>query len=286
MFASHRRGRKASQQSRSTSCRGFPRRALVLAVCFVATSAAFAAPPQPPKLSLPDAEALALRNHPLLQAANYNARAAGQVTRERKSAYYPSATGNVTGVEALANSRIAAGALNNPLILNRESNGLEVNQLITDFGRTSNLVSSARFSAKAASEDVHQTQQDVLLAVNRAYFAVLRAQAVLQVAEETVKERQVLADQVTTLEKNRLKSMLDVSFAEVNLAQANLLLVQAQNDKQAADAELATTLGLANPQPFELSEEPMPAPPPADAHKPGGAGASEPARPRQCALQP
>ena len=80
----------------------------------------------------------------------------------------------------------------------------------------------------------------------------------LKVAEETVKARQVLTDQVTTLEKNKLKSMLDVSFAQVNLAQAKLLLVQAQNDQKAAEADLAHALGLANPQPFELAEEPMP----------------------------
>jgi outer membrane protein len=223
-------------------------------------------PPQAPaqKLSLKNAEAMALRNHPLLQEATFEAQAANQITREEKSAYYPTATGSITGAGALSNSRIAAGFLNNPLILNRESNGLEVHQLITDFGRTSNLVGSARLGAKAASESAQQTQQDVLLAVNRAYYGVLRAEAVLKVAEETVKARQIVTDQVTTLEKNKLKSMLDVSFAEVNLAQAQLLLVQAQNDRNAADAEFATALGLANPRPFDLDEEPMPAAPPAD----------------------
>src|SRR5208337_515512 len=217
-----------------------------------------------PKLSLKDAEAMALRNHPLLQAATFDAKAAEQVTREMKSTYYPTATGSLTGVGALPNSRITAGFLNDPNILNRYANGLTVNQLITDFGRTSNLVGSARLGAKAASESAQQTAQDVLLAVNRAYFGVLRAEAVLKVAEETVRARRVLTDQVTTLEKNKLKSMLDVSFAEVNLAQAQLLLVQAQNDQQAANAELATALGLANPQPFDLAEEPMPSAPPAD----------------------
>jgi outer membrane protein len=215
-------------------------------------------------LSLQEAEAMALRNHPLLQAATYDAQAANQVTREAKSAYYPAATANITGAGALPDSRIAAGLLNNPGVYNRESNGVEINQLITDFGRTSNLVGSARLQAKAASQITQQTQQDVLLAVNRAYFGVLRAQAVLKVAEDTVKARGVLADQVTTLEKNQLKSQLDVSFAEVNLAQAKLLLVQAQNDQKAAEADLTTALGLANPQPFELSDEPMPAAPPAD----------------------
>ena len=226
----------------------------------------FSAPPQAPgqNLTLKEAEAMALRNHPMLQAAIFEAQAAHQVTREEKSAYYPSATGSITGAGALSSSRIAAGFLNNPSVYNRESNGLEVHQLITDFGRTSNLVGSARFEARAATESAQQTQEDVLLAVNRTYFGVLRAQAVLKVAEETVKARQVLADQVTTLENNKLRSMLDVSFAEVNLAQAKLLLVQAQNDQKAAEADLATALGLSGPQPFNLSEEPMPGNPPVD----------------------
>ena len=58
----------------------------------------------------------------------------------------------------------------------------------------------------------------------------LRAQAVLTVAQQTVQARQLVSDQVTELEKNKIKSGLDVSFANVNLAQAQLLLIQAQND--------------------------------------------------------
>lgn len=240
---------------------GFVVRVLVFAVCLVVACPALAAPPQTPKLTLKDAEALALRNHPQLQAATFEAEAANQVTREQKSAYYPTAIGSLTGAGALPNSRVDAGYLNNPIIYNRFSNGLEINQLITDFGRTSNLVASARLGAKAATQSAQQTAQDVLLAVNRAYFGVLRAEAVLKVAEETVKARQILADQITTLEKNKLRSMVDVSFAEVDLAQAQLLLVQAQNGEKASYAELADALGLANPQPFDLAEEPMPSAP-------------------------
>ena len=237
---------------------------LALALGLTATAPAQTAPPQTGQLSLKDAEALALRNHPQLQAATYNAQAAEQVTREEKSAYLPTATGSLTGAGAISNSRIAAGGLNNPLILNRYSNGVQVSQLITDFGHTSNLVASARLGAKAASEGAQQTAQDVLLEVNRAYYGVLRANAVLQVAEETVQNRQLLVNQVTTLEKNKLKSMLDVSFASVNLSQAQLLLVQAQNDQQAAYAELANALGLSAPQAFHLADEPLPDDPPAD----------------------
>ena len=118
--------------------------ALTCALGLSATIRALAAPQQTPKLTLKDAEALALRNHPLLQAATFEAEAANQVTREQKSAYYPTAIGSLTGAGAIPESRIAAGFLNNPTVYNRYSNGLEVNQLITDFGRTSNLVGSAR----------------------------------------------------------------------------------------------------------------------------------------------
>ena len=39
----------------------------------------------------------------------------------------------------------------------------------------------------------------MLLAVNQAFFEMLRAQALLKVAQETVNERQVVADQVSAL---------------------------------------------------------------------------------------
>jgi outer membrane protein len=218
------------------------------------------------KITLKDAEAIALRNHPLLQEANFQARAAAQVTREEKSAYYPMAVANVTGAAGgpSENSRIGSGFLQSSRVLNREADGLQLNQLITDFGRTSNLVASSRLGAQAASQTSQQTEQDVLLGVDQAYFGVLRAQALLKVADETVKARQVLADQITTLEKNKLKSLVDVAFAEVDLAKAKLLQVQAQNGETAAYAQLANNLGLNAPQPFELQEEPLPAAPAPD----------------------
>jgi outer membrane protein len=63
---------------------------------------------------------------------------------------------------------------------------------------------------------------------------------------------------VTALEANRLKSLLDVSFANVNLADSKLLLVQAQNDLKSTYAELAAAIGLPSQTVFVLSEEPVP----------------------------
>jgi outer membrane protein len=215
-------------------------------------------------LTLSDAEKIAIQNHPKIQAAMYSATAAEAQVTQARSAYYPMAYGSLTGVEAESNSRVAAGGLNNPIIYDRYANGVTVNQLITDFGRTHQLVKSSNFHAQAQQANVVTSRADVLLQVDQAYFSVLKAQAVLTVAEQTVNERQLVADQVRVLEKNKIKSGLDVSFANVGLAQAQLLLIQAQNDLQASFAELSTALGYSDQRTFQLSEEPLPPAPPSD----------------------
>jgi outer membrane protein len=240
---------------------------LVLCALFAALGAGTAAAQAAQTLTLQQAEQIAISNHPQIQVATYLASAAKAQVTEAKSAYYPTAYGSLTGVDAENNSRITAGALNNPIIYERYANGLTVNQLITDFGRTHELVKSSNYRAQAEQENVVTSRADVLVAVDQAYFAVLRAQAVLSVAEETVKERQLVSDQVTALEQNKIKSGLDVSFANVDLAQAQLLLIQAQNDVNASFAQLSAALGYADQRTFQLVEQPLPAAPPADVNQ-------------------
>jgi outer membrane protein len=216
------------------------------------------------KLSLKDAEQLAIQKRPQIQASIDEASAANAQVTEARSAYYPTVYGSLTAVDSENNSRITAGGLNNPIVYERYANGLTVSQLVTDFGRTHELVKSSDLHAKADQERVVATRADVLLGVDSAYFIALRAQAVLKVAQETVKERQLVADQVGELEKNKIKSGLDLSFANVDLAQARLLLLQAQNDLDTSYADLSAALGYGDQRTFELTEEPEPSAPPAD----------------------
>jgi outer membrane protein len=221
------------------------------------------AAPQPPlELTLQQAEKIALQNNPRLSAAQYAAAASAEVPKQYRANFQPTAFGSLTAAGASDGTRIAAGALNNPIIYNRFASGIGVSQLITDFGRTSNLASSAEAHARAQQQNSNATRADVLLDVDTAYFGVLRAQSVLKVAEETVAARQLVAEQIAVLAKNSLKSNLDVSFANVNLSEAKLLLASAQNELKAAEARLATALGYPNQRYFKLADEPMPPAPP------------------------
>jgi outer membrane protein len=201
---------------------------------------------------------LAVQNNPALTAAKFTAAAAGQVPAEYHANYSPSFNGSVTGVGADNGSRLAAGGLNNPVVYNRLGTGLTVSQMVTDFGRTSNLVEMAKLNAQAQNEAANTTRAQILLATGRAYFAVLRSHALLEVARQTVKARQLVSDQITALAESKMKSTLDVSFANYNLSEARLLESQAQNDLKAAEAELATAMGLPNEAGFDVSEESMP----------------------------
>jgi outer membrane protein len=130
-----------------------------------------------------------------------------------------------------------------------------VSQLITDFGHTTNLVASARLQARAESQNALATKEDILLAVDQAFYNTLQSRAVLKVAEQTVASRQLTADQVSALTRSKLKSGLDLSFANVNLAQAKLLLLDAQNNYKSAEASLSAVLGYPGLQNFQLVEE-------------------------------
>jgi len=213
---------------------------------------------QPMSLTLAQAENLAIQNNPKFAAARLNAAAAYQAPIEARAGLLPNVNGLITGVGADSGSRLAAGGLNNPVVYNRFASGLMVNQLVTDFGRTSSLIASDKLRAQAQDQVTETTRADILVATTRAYFAVLRANAVLQVAQQTVSARQLVSDQITALFHSQLKSQLDVSFANVNLADAQLLLAQAQNDLKSAEADLAAAIGLSAPTSFSLSEEAVP----------------------------
>ncbi len=212
----------------------------------------------PGKLTLQDAQTLAIRNHPQIQAAQNEVNYANQQIVVNRSGYYPTITGDITGSQANNLARIGAGDISASRVFDRFGQGVIVRQLITDSGRTPSLVASSRLQAQASAQNAQATRFDVLLQVNRAYFDVLRAEAAVKVAQQTVDARQLLADQVGELARNQIKSQLDASFADVNVSEAKLLLLRARDAVQAARAELGRATGSDRPATDQLVDEPLP----------------------------
>jgi outer membrane protein len=210
---------------------------------------------QPVRLTASEAEQIAIRSNPNISVARLSAMASVEVWRENRAALLPSAYSNLTAVDTNNGNRISAGALNNPVIYERAAYGASVAQLITDFGRTRNVVAGARYRAQAQDQISFATANQIRLAVDRAFYGAMGASSVLNVARQTVASRQLLVDQVSVLAQNKLKSSLDLSFATTNLEQARLLLLDAENQYESDLAVLAELLGYQEAPNFELVDD-------------------------------
>jgi len=217
--------------------------------CIVLTAQA------PPALTLLQAEHLAIEHNPRISIARLLQLAQAQVTREVRSGELPTVAANLTAVDSHDGSRVTAGALNNPIVYERAAGGVTISQLITDFGRTHNLVLSAQSEARAQTDAERATTADIVLAVDQAFYDALGSQAVLKVAEQTVAARQATADQISALATSKLRSSLDLSFANVELSQARLLLLDAQNAVQDSMANLNALLGSEQDERYNLVDQ-------------------------------
>ncbi len=221
---------------------------------------------KPRTLSLREARALVLQRHPRVTAAGLNAYAAEEIVRQNRAAYLPQVQGLLGGVITSDNTggvKAATDGLQLAGVYNRASGALTVSQLITDFGRTSNLTASARLRAEAEAKNAQTTRAQILLETDAACYAILQARSLLGVAEQTVKTRRVLRDNTVALQKNALKSAIDVSFAEVNVKDSELLLSKSQNDLKSAYATLARLLLESEGTEYQIAqpEQPVALPP-------------------------
>ncbi|MGA8623023.1 MAG: TolC family protein [Candidatus Sulfotelmatobacter sp.] len=216
------------------------------------------------RLTRIQAEQLAIQNNPQISVGHLLALAQHQIYRETRAAELPTFNGAITAVDANEGSRIGAGALNAPRLLEHAGAGVTLSQLITDFGRTINLVFSARLQEKAQNANGLATTEDIVLATDQAFYNALQAEALLKVAQQTVSTRQSVEHQIDELTKSKLKSTVDLAFAQVNLSQAKLLLLDAQNNVDSTIAALTAVLGFDKQVQYELTEEntQAPSPPP------------------------
>src|SRR5579884_1254370 len=100
---------------------------------FLAAVAAAAQTP-PVRLTLQQAETMALQNHPEVLAAQNVAAAMGQQVVEARAPYYPVVAADATGSGANIGARIGAGQLSTSRLFNRFGTGLNITQLVTDLG--------------------------------------------------------------------------------------------------------------------------------------------------------
>ena len=201
-----------------------------------------------PALSLDRAEALAVAKQPQLLAAQLRAKAADQRIRQTRSGYMPTIAFNATGaLVADTGTSTAVGNITTSALSDRFAYGGNLTQLVTDFGRTSALVSSSRYQAAAQDNFTTLTKAQVRLNVRTSFYQVLGAEAVLRAAQAAQANRHLISRQLAALAQSELRSTLDVNFAHVLESEADLAVVRAQSTVAQQRTRLATAMGQQQP---------------------------------------
>lgn len=242
---------------------------LILGAFFALTLPLTAQQPEPQAAAAPvveltrqQAEQLALKNNPRISAAHLLALAEGDYTRIARSAELPQIGTNLTAVDAADGSRIGAGTLNPSALYTHAGAGGVLQQMITDFGRTHFLVASAKLMQRSKESSALATEQEILLATDQAFYRLLDAQSLLEVARAAVKSRGDSLNLTKALTQSKLKSTLDLNVAAADESQAELLELDAENAVAAAQLSLAYLLGAPGNPIYHAVEDGASAPPP------------------------
>ena len=219
---------------------------------------------QPIPLTRAEAEQLAIKNNPHIHASKLVALAEHQAYRATRSQYLPQLYGGMVAVKADDGGRFSVDGLRTTRLLTHAGGGVEMRQLLTDFGHTSNLIAASKLYEKAQNSTAMATQLDILLVTDQVFYQTLESAAVVKTAQQTVDTRQKMDTLVSELTKNKLRSDIDLAFADQDLARAKLLLLDAQDQYLKNLDALSAVLGYDHPQNYQLADDSAapPLPPP------------------------
>jgi len=222
-------------------------------------------------LALDEAIRNGLATHPLIERSRYSALIAKALTRQTQGERYPWLEVSVAG--SSGSMRIVTtdgktihdrgghgfdpgGALakHNQNML---SGGFMLNQLISDFGYTAHRILANEANEAASEKEILTNKAFVILNVQKAYLNCLLQKSLITIAAETVKQRQAVRDQVQALYKHQLKSKVDLDLMLVEVSNAELSLIKAQNDLRQSFAALNNAMGIEGPARYELEQIPI-----------------------------
>lgn len=220
---------------------------------------------QPLTLDLKEALRLAWKANPALQVSRLQSLIAGEDVVRARSGFLPTVKSEVTQTildnpqKLKVNMGGGAGMTGVSAfpMTNRNfwSSRIVADQTIFDFWGTPARYQAAVLGKKASLLDTVKTQEDIFLAVAQGYFQVLRAQKMVVVAEQEVRQLKEHLKIARDQYEFGVVNYNDVLQAEVSLADAEQRLIVAQTDVINIRSALNKMLALPVATPTVLKEE-------------------------------
>ena len=131
-------------------------------------------------------------------------------------------------------------------------NSLNATQLIWDFGQAWQRKSAARATAEAQEETERATQLSTDLAIRAAFYQARATRDAVGVAHETLVNQNKHVDQIQAFTEVGTRPEIDLLQARTVQANAEVALINAQNDYATARAILNQTMGVEAPASYEV----------------------------------
>ncbi len=186
---------------------------------------------------------LALGNNPQINAAFHDILASDSRIKQVWSNYFPQVSWQ-TGYTRIRQLQLS-DALGKNLTFNYFILGqVTLQQMLYDFGVTQNQATIKRLDYEAYKTTLGATINDVIYQTKDAYYNLLFAFENKRVAEDTVKKFEMFYNQAKAFYEIGMNPKVDVTIAEVNLSNAKLQLIQADNAVNLAVARLNNVMGV------------------------------------------
>jgi TolC family type I secretion outer membrane protein len=195
---------------------------------------------------------IALKMHPNIIAAKGAIAASESRTGQAESNYFPQ-IGTSAGYSKI--SDVPSTTKNkSSQSYDEYTSSVTLSQTLFDFGKTPTHVRIQNLNLDSAKADFENSAAQIIFNVKQAYYNVLQAKRNRDVAAETVIQFQQHLEQAKGFYEVGLKPKFDVTKAEVDLSNAKLNLIKAENALKIAMITLNNTLGVTEAPEYTIED--------------------------------
>jgi outer membrane protein len=219
--------------------------------------------PDLPEMSLEQLLQIALDNQPSIRSAQAALQGANAQVGIARSDYFPTIdtvlgysreTRNTAGGISPSSGNVQLRRVSGRSV-NQQDFNANLRQNVFDSFRREWNVQAAREDQNAAKFDLSTSRQDVILNVQITYYNYLLARRLVDVNQEAVRRNIQVLERARGFFEVGTRPKIDVTRAQVDLANAELALVRARNDVAVAFAALNNAIGVPNHPLYRVPEE-------------------------------
>jgi outer membrane protein len=216
-----------------------------------------------PALTLDDAVRNAEAHQPQLRQSRFTAEAAEARADQGMAPLMPQVSGSASYRRSTSNfapqpgqtsttTRTAANSFNT---VNSYSFGITATQLIYDFGQTTGKWHASQATAEAQRATEEALRLQIVLAARSSFFAARAQKEMVRVAEQTVANQKKHLEQIQGFVEVKTRPEIDLAQAKLDMANADLQLINAQNGYAQAKAQLNQSMGVMRDTEYDVADE-------------------------------